>query len=322
MSEARTLNIGVPQGTILGPVLFLLYINDLSNSVCQANINIYADDVVVYSSHSDILQLQIHMQRVMDSVHCWYKLNKLALSTEKCSTMVIKSNPNETYENFLIKLGDTTLTQVQSVKYLGVVIDHKLKWNEHLSNITKKANFNNARLRKTINILPQTLRLQYFQSTALPIIDYSATVWGPFSKKVSMRVERIEHMYARTISGNYDFINTRGIDLMKTLKMSPFENRLKYYIALLMFKSVNGLVPDHLLNNIVFMHEMSTRNHRSTNFIDLYVPRPNCEIFRNALMYLGPKIWNSLPIHVKEAASVNAFKSSYKKYFPLHCFNE
>jgi hypothetical protein len=304
-SDNCILNIGVPQGTILGPVLFLLYINDLSNSVCNANINIYADDVVVYCSHTNMNQLQVLMQNVMDSVYKWYKVNKLALSTEKCSTMVIKSNPNVTIDDFIIRLGNSVLTQVKSMKYLGVVIDEKLKWNEQLTSITKKANINNARLRKTKNILPQGLRLKLFNSTALPVIDYASTVWGNFSNKVLKSVERIEHMYARTITGNYDFVNVRGEELMQQLKMSPFENRLRYYISLIMYKSVNGLVPDHLLNNIVFSYEMSTRVSRQNNFIDLYIPKPNCELYRKALMYIGPKIWNSLPICIKESTSVN-----------------
>jgi hypothetical protein len=317
-SSKSVLNIGVPQGTILGPVLFLLYINDLSNSVCKANINIYADDVVVYSSNSNISQLQNEMQNVMDSVYDWYKLNKLSLSTEKCSTMVIMNNPNKTYSDFNIKLGNVNLEQVKSMKYLGVVIDERLKWNEHLAGIAKKANINNARLRKTRNILPQSLRLKLFQSVSLPTIDYSCTVWGYFSKTILKHIERIEHMFARTITGNYDFINTRGGDLMKLLKMSTFENRLQYYTALIMYKSIHGLAPDHLLNNIVFTHEMSMRESRQSNFIDLYVPMPTCEIYRHSLMYKGPKTWNDLPLYIKKSTSVDAFKSSYKNVFPLY----
>ena len=95
VSDVKEVNIGVPQGTILGPILFLIYVNDLTKAVTNhAQINIFADDVVIYSNHSSIEQLQMNLQDTMTNVNKWYQRNKLCLSLEKCNTMIINSNPS------------------------------------------------------------------------------------------------------------------------------------------------------------------------------------------------------------------------------------
>ena len=317
-SQKRSINIGVPQGTILGPILFLLYVNDLSNVVSNAQINIYADDVVIYSSNKCINQLQQSMQTTMTAVHKWYQYNKLSLSLDKCTTMVINNNLKNRVTDFKIYLGSEVLNHVYSMKYLGVVIDDKLKWTEHILNITKKININNARLRRTKRTLPQNIRLKVHNAISTPTLDYAATVWGSFSKTNSALIERLEHMSARAITGNYDFINARGAILMSELNMPTFEYRKQYYLSLLMFKAIHGLVPDYIANNIMFTYEITHRNLRSFDNMNLYKPKPNNEIFKQALCYSGPTQWNLLPLSVKEAVSTQSFKQLYKSTYKPH----
>lgn len=318
VSKKEFLNIGVPQGTVLGPILFLIYVNDLSNVISNANINIYADDVVVYASNSNVNTLQIHMQDIMNKVFNWYSQNKLTLSVDKCSTMVINDKLNKPVPSLKIKLDDKDLAQVSSMKYLGVTIDNRLKWSQHLSNITKKVQFANSKIKKTAKALPVDLRLKYFNASCIPIMDYACTVWGHFSNNVKQVINRLEHMSARCISGNYDFVNCRGSDIMKQLNMTYFENRLNYYHCLLTFKAIHGLVPYHIANKIIFEYEVSQRNLRTFNEMNLYKPKPKCEIFKKSFSYHGPDVWNKLPYDIKNVMTVNTFKKSYKSTFPLN----
>jgi hypothetical protein len=318
ISSECTLNIGVPQGTILGPILFLLFVNDLSNVIQNANINIFADDVVVYCSDANVNNLQINMQSQMNNVFNWYQRNRLALSLEKCSVMVINNKLKVQIKDFVIKLGDTVLEQVDSMKYLGVTIENSLKWNIHINSITKKVRINNARIRRLYKIMPEHLRLQLYKSSSIPIIDYASTVWGDFSQQDLAIIQRLEHSAARAISCNYDYINTRGHDIMKRLKMTFFINRLNYYRALLMYKAIHGLVPDHIANMIMFTYEVSNRSLRTFDNMNLYKPKPCCEIFKKSLSFSGPTVWNQLPLHLKESCSLNVFKSMYKRLYPLN----
>jgi exonuclease III len=312
ISEKRAVNIGVPQGTILGPILFLLYVNDLSNVVNNAQINIFADDVVVYTSHSDFNILKSNLQNTMDDVFSWYMTHKLCLSVEKCTTMVIQNNtfiPNQ----LNIRLGNTLLEQVKSMKYLGTIIDEDLKWSEHLNAVARKININNSRLRRVQSTLPLDLKLKIHNALNVPIIDYASTVWGGFSAHINKVISRLEHMSARAISNNYDFYNVRGEHLMADLNMKSFEYRHRYHKSLLMFKAIHGLVPDFLSNYILFSYEVSQRNLRSFDNMTLYKPKPNCEKFKKSLMYSGPEVWNTLPLTLKEQTSVMSFKKMYKK---------
>ena len=253
----------------------------------------------------------------MDDVYKWYVENKLTLSIDKCSTMVINNDLKQDVGNFIIKLGNTNLEQVVCMKYLGVVIDNKLNWSRHIANVTKKVQCIKSKVLKTFNTLPRYLRLKYCNTSGIPILDYASTVWGHFSKKVKNVITKLEHMAARAISGNYDFIQMRGTDIMKELNMTFFENRLDYYHCLLVFKAIHGLVPDHIANNIIFSYEVSQRDLRTFNEMNLYKPKARCEIFKKSLKYHGANLWNGLPFDIKNLTTVSAFKKSYKTLFPL-----
>ena len=105
---------------------FLLFINDLPNFVQNAQLNIYADDVVIYCSSTDIREAQLNLQKVMSRVYEWYTINKLSLSIEKCCTMLIPGNNHVDRSNFNISVGNKILDHVHSMKYLGVTIDDDL----------------------------------------------------------------------------------------------------------------------------------------------------------------------------------------------------
>jgi hypothetical protein len=316
LSDSKQLNIGVPQGTILGPILFLIYVNDLPNAVTNnAQINIFADDVVVYSNHDSLKTLNENLQNTMNNVFDWYETNRLSLSLEKCKSMVINNNLTHKLDNFSLELGDTKLDQVSQMKYLGVTIDDELNWQGHLKNIAMKINATNARLRRLRKILPIDIRIKIHKAINIPILDYASTVWGQFSKTTTDFINKLEHRCARTIIGNYDYINTRGSEIMTDLGITHFDDRLKYQKSLLMFKAIHGLAPDFLLNYITFNFELNECNLRSSDSMNLYLPKPNSELFRKSLLYSGPKQWNALPDVLKSAESVYCFKKLYKNHF-------
>ena len=120
----------------MGPILFLLFVNDLSNVVSRASVNVFADDVVIYTSNTDKMSLQNDLQKNEYNIY-WYDVNKLCLSVEKCSTMIINHNVKKDIDDFHIFYGKKELDLVTSMKYLGVVINNKLKWSEHLLNLNR-----------------------------------------------------------------------------------------------------------------------------------------------------------------------------------------
>jgi hypothetical protein len=318
VSSEKSIGIGVPQGTILGPILFLLFVNDISNHILNASINIYADDVVLYFSDKNINVLQKTLQQSLDSVHEWYKRNKLSLSVEKCTSMVINNSKKKCLDSFQLTLDGVMIDNLNKTKYLGLTIDNKFHWQEHISQVATKVNANNYRLRRLKSSVPRDIKLKIHKAVTLPIIDYANTVWGSFSKSNDKLIERLEHMAARAITGEYDYINKRGAQLMKDLDIPHFNYRVNYNKCLLMYKSINGLTPDHISNNFHLLQDISNRELRDKHKMHLHVPRPKCEIYKRSLLYSGPVLWNQLPTQLQSATSLNSFKSMYKRCFPCY----
>jgi hypothetical protein len=318
VSSTKPINIGVPQGTILGPILFLIFVNDISNHVLNSSINIYADDVVLYYSHNDITLLRDSLQNSLNSVHNWYVRNKLSLSVEKCTSMLINYSKKKTVEPFRLMLDGSVIDDLDNTKYLGLTISKNLQWQEHISQIAKKVNVNNYRLRRLNSTIPRNIKLKIHNAMSVPIIDYANTVWGSFSKQNNKLIEKLEHMAARAISGEYDYINRRGSDIMKDLNMPHFDYRVSYNKCLLMYKAINGLAPDHILNNFHLMKDVSTRELREKHKMNLFVPRPKCDLYKHSLLYSGPVLWNNLPTELQAAPTLFAFKRMYKNVLPCY----
>ena len=135
-SNVNYVNIGVPQGSVLGPTLFLLYVNDINNYLGEASCNMYADDVLIYCSASSSADLNVKLQSSIDAVKNWYDNNLLVVNASKSSTMLITTRQKEAQINvndFNMHLGNIDLSIVKHCHYLGVEIDKNLNWNEHVN---------------------------------------------------------------------------------------------------------------------------------------------------------------------------------------------
>ena len=182
------------------------------------------------------------------------------------------------------------LPQLDCFKYLGIVIYNQLKWERHITEVTKRISFNNARLRMLRNILPRDVLINIFNATSIPSIDYASSVWGGFSTTIGNIIKWLENAAARAITGNNDFINVRGDTLFNDLGLTRFNDRYKYQTALLMFKAIHGIAPAYICDNVCFSYEVNGRNLRSYDNMTLHQPIPNYAILKRSLAYNGPTI--------------------------------
>ena len=140
MSSPLPLTTGVPQGSVLGPCLFLLFINDLTSVVKYSAINIYADDTLIYVSDSDIVSAARKLQYDIDSIVNWFRKNKLTLSVEKTFIMFVGSRQRlQSISVFpQLTIHDKILENKESAKYLGIIMDRHLSWNDQISDICQR----------------------------------------------------------------------------------------------------------------------------------------------------------------------------------------
>ena len=143
-------------------------------------------------------------------------------------------------------------------------------------------------------------------------IDYGLSIWGCTTEVNLNRVQQIQNLLARIICDNFDYIHSRGIDLVRWLKLQTIRERRDYFLCVLMFKCIHGLAPHYLSNDVTMHVDIHGYDTRSAENMDPYIPRCANEIYKRIFFYKGSSLWNKLPPWVKESTSLNDFKHSYR----------
>ncbi len=205
--------------------------------------------------------------------------------------------------------------QVSSTKYLGIHIDNMLKWDIHVQNVCRNVSAKLATLNRLRKFLSKEMLAKIYSTSILPSIDYACSVWGNCSEFNKNMIFRLQKRAARIVTGNFNYVNTRGSDIMLDLKWQTFSQRRDYFISTLMFKSIHGQAPYWLSNDICMACESHDRETRLSSGMNVIIPKPNRESFRNSFQYQGAQLWNGLPSQLQEATTANQFKRCYKKEF-------
>ena len=145
-----------------------------------------------------------------------------------------------------------------------------------------------------------------------PKIDYAISIWGYTTAHNINKVQRLQNRAARILTGNFDYVNTRGIDLVKNLGLMNVIQRRDYFMLIMMFKSIHGLVPDYICDQITMQRDITVRTTRSTVNNNVHVPHILLECCKNAFAYRGPVLWNALPENIKKCETLNCFKKCVK----------
>ena len=167
-SEFKKVYIGVAQDSVLDPLLLLLFINDVSNfTTVGCVLNMYADDVIIYTSAATSDDLQLKLQRFVDNIYHWYFRNKLTINKKKSAVMVIGSNmqfQSLNLDQFSINLESNKIELVNEAKYLGLLVKDDLSWDEHILQLCKNMNYYLHNLRRFDKIFPKLLLLKVYKS--------------------------------------------------------------------------------------------------------------------------------------------------------------
>ena len=156
------------------------------------------------------------------------------------------------------------------MKYIGVDIDNVLSWKLQTNSISKKLVFIISRLSRLKPVLPSQMLI--YTSIIQPKIDYALSIWGYTTAHNINKVQQLQNRVARILTGNFDYVNTRGIDLVKTLGLMNVSQRRDYFMIIMMFKSIHGLVPDYICDEITMQRDITVRTTRSTVNNNVHVP--------------------------------------------------
>ena len=200
LSENCPLICGIPQGTILGPLLFIIYINDLPNCLQYSQPRMYSDDSNLSFASSSTNNIEVKLNDDLVRVNEWLIANKLTLNSSKTEFMLIGSRQRlSTFQTVpSLSIGDKPIKQVNYAKSLGVYVDCNLSWNIHIDKLCKKIASGIGALKRIRPFVPNYTLLSIFKSLLQPHFDYCSVVWGNCSKTLSNKLQKLQNRAARS----------------------------------------------------------------------------------------------------------------------------
>ena len=300
-SEVCSITCGVPQGSILGPLLFVLLINDLEFQLKYSQIILYADDAVIYFADKDISIIQERLNADLQCISNWFSDNNLIVNLKKSKTeCVLFGTHKKTVrsENFVIKMNGTQITESHSYEYLGVIMDKNLNYLEHLNKIQKKA-ASRVRLLSRIrhNIGPYTAETIY-KMMILPVMLYCSNIFIDLPNCHKLKFEDIQNRAMQIVYGS--------INSTEWPSINEIRNRNCVHEV---FKCLHGLAPMPLQKR--FTRVSHSQNTRGNN-VNLSLPKVKTEAGRKRFAYQGTNIINKLPNDLKTEQSLLRFKNTCK----------
>ena len=312
-SDLQYLHAGVPQGAILSPLLFSLYINDITAST-SGDVNLFADDTSAFTISDSVTELQTSLQSVTDDLSSWFAKWALTINVTKTAVMVLCVRRNVPKISILIN--GSEIRQVHVHKHLGLHIDSHLSWTDHVAAVISKVSSKLGLLRRLRPRLPPLAIHTLFLSCIRPVLEYASLAWSGLSSGNSERLERLQRSAARLITGTRlqdhlprHFLPARaGLDRLddrRHVKCGAFGFKLALQ---------KDRLPAHLATFIndwlSFVPERtSTMTCRSqTNSAALRLPRPQTETLRSSPLYLCLTVLNSIPLdHLSSLSCVEAY---------------
>ena len=313
-SEMLNVTSGVPQGSVLGPTLFVYFINDLP-SVAQNITKIFADDTKLYSkitSEDDYLSLQDDINSLVK----WSEKWKMKFNSDKCKMLHLgRNNPKFDYT---IREGDVNVPLKETIceKDLGINVDTLLDFNSHISEIVKKARGVSFMILRNFMYKDSEILVPLFKSLVRPHLEYSNSVWSPYKKKDVDKIEKVQRHYTKKIT------NVQGLsyqDRLKRIKLPSLEYRRIRGDLIEVFKITHNIY-DHVTTTSLFKTAVQTNTRGDRNPFRLTKNSVNKKqtqmFFTNRII----NIWNNLPSEVVLSKTINIFKNAIDKYLNKYMY--
>ena len=315
-STQKTITCGVPQGSILGPLFFLLCINDLPNVSEKLFAILFADDTSVFLEGKDLAEITNTLNAELAKLTVWLSANKLTLNTSKSHFM--------NFHHAKLKSSDTKIPVILSntilvtfIKFLGVIIDNKLTFERHIVYTKNKISKDLGIITKARKYLNRETLLKLYNAFVFPYLTYCVEVWGTAPKKYLDPLIKIQKKIVRIITFSPYLCHTDPI--FKDLNLLPISKLVTQRIGLLMFKYSIHSLPSVIED--LFTCNTSVSNHNTRNKSKLRQPRSNCEYMYRNISFTCVYIWNKIQDHVNVYSTYSTFKDVLKSFLLVHDLN-
>lgn len=306
VSSFRYITRGVPQGSVLGPTLFNLFLNDITCLSLNSKLLLYADDVVLYMTGVNLEEIKAAIQSDLNSINNWSSDNLLAINPSKTKALLVgrKAKINNTVKGKNLQIGKEPLQWVNSFSYLGLEIDENVEFNAAIKQMHRKAAFKLRSMYLLKDSLTDFGRLTMAKSMIIPYLDYGLLFMSSCHDSLLQRLQRLQN---KVLKCALQLNRTAGtLQMHSTARVLLIKDRIRHnQLSLIHHGVLNGL------DTFPMVNVLNTRT-RSTDTPELKLIRPNTEHYRKSLFYSGLTEWNSLSSELKNCDTLSTFKHKLK----------
>ena len=313
-SDTHCISHGVPQGSVLGPLLFLIYTNDIKNSTTE-ELRLFADDTNIFISHHDPKVLKAKAEHTLSNIKDWFDANKLKVNTTKTDYSIFTTSTTLEQELNTLNFNNSKIHRSKSCKFLGLTLDDKLNFNEHTENLLNTLTKTGTAFKLIKNHVCHKDKHKLYNAYFNSKIKYGLETYGLTSNK-NLKILQRQQNRTLKIFFNKDR-RTRTKELHKELNILMIRDQRNKCLAEIVHKHLhkdteNTAYEDS--SSVPFKRNNTIHNHNTRQTNDLHVPKFKTKIGQNTIEHTASKIWNELPIELQQIHKLHIFKKQLKKH--------